>query len=347
MRTPTRLGGLDVSPIGYGCMALSSVYGGGLTDEEARAQLDTAIDAGITFLDTADVYGDPEPGHTGGPAGTNEEMLAPLLARRRDDVQLATKFGITGESVDPETGRIGAKRIDGRPEYVHAACDASLRRLGVETIDLYYMHRPDLTVPIEESVGAMAELVQQGKVRHLGLSEVTADELRRANAVHPISALQTEWSVWSRDVEDKIVPACAELGVGFVPYSPLGRGFLTGTLTRETVASDIRGATSRMGEGWDANQRALAVVQAVAEELAATSSQVALAWLHAKGVEYGVATVPIPGSRKASRMIENLASADLILSGVQMERLDAVAGLVSGTRNLYADNAGWISEGRD
>lgn len=347
MRTSTNLGGLHVSPIGYGCMALGSVYGRGLSDEEARAQLRLAIDAGITLLDTSDVYGDPEPGHREGPAGTNEKMLAPLLAERRDEVQIATKFGITGESVDPETGEISAGRIDGRPEYVRSACEASLRRLGVETIDLYYLHRPDLSVPIEETVGAMAELVRQGKVRHLGLSEVTADELRRANSVHPISALQSEWSLWSRDVEARVVPACAELGVGFVPYSPLGRGFLTGTLTKEAVAADIRGATQRMGAGWEANQRALAVVTGVAEELGAANAQVALAWLFAKGAQHGVATVPIPGSRRASRMIENLGAADLRLSVEQVTRLDRVAELVSGGRNLYADNPDWTSEGRE
>ncbi|WP_449278128.1 aldo/keto reductase [Leucobacter sp. GX24907] len=347
MRTPTNLGGLAVSPIGYGCMALSSVYGGGLSDDDARAQLDLAIDAGVTLLDTSDVYGDPKPGHTDGPAGTNEEMLAPLLARRRNDVQIATKFGITGESVDPDTGEISAGRIDGRPEYVRSACEASLRRLGIDTIDLYYLHRPDLTVPIEETVGAMAELVQQGKVRHLGLSEVTVDELRRANAVHSISALQSEWSLWSRDVEARIVPGCAELGVGFVPYSPLGRGFLTGTLTKETIAADFRGASERMGAGWDANQRALAVVAAVAEELGAANSQVALAWLFAQGARYGVPTVPIPGSRRASRMIENLGAADLSLSDEQMTRLNSVAALVSGGRSLYADNPDWTSEGRE
>ena len=346
MRTSVQLGGLTVSPIGYGCMALTGIYGGGLTDDDAREQLHKAIDAGITLLDTADVYGDPQPGHEG-PAGTNEEMLAPLLAERRDEVQLSTKFGITGEQVDPETGRIEAGRIDGRPDYVRAACEASLRRLGVEAIDLYYLHRPDLTVPIEDTVGAMAELVQQGKVRHLGLSEVTVDELRRAHATHPISALQSEWSLWSRDVEARIIPACAELGIGFVPYSPLGRGFLTGTLTKEAAAADIRGATERMGAGWDANARALALVASVAGELGASNSQVALAWLFAKGAQHGVATVPIPGSRRASRMIENLGAAGLVLTDDQMRRLDTVAGLVTGTRSLYADNPDWTTENRE
>ena len=215
--TVTLAPGLNTSPIGFGCMALSHVYGG-TTNDQARHTLEDALDAGITFLDTADVYGEPRPDATG-PAGTNEEMLAPFVARHRDQLQIATKFGITGaltveKRSEPPTS--------GRPEYVRAACDASLRRLGIETIDLYYMHRPDPDTTIEETIGALSELIDAGKVRHLGLSEVTAPELHRAHAVHPIAAVQSEWSLWSRDVERNVVPACAELGVGFVPYSPLG-----------------------------------------------------------------------------------------------------------------------------
>ncbi|WP_029089378.1 aldo/keto reductase [Brevibacterium album] len=349
MSTKTALGDLQVSPIGYGCMALSHVYGGGLTEAEARAALHEAIDAGITFLDTADVYGEPRPGSTG-PAGTNEEMLAPLLAERRGDVQLATKFGIAGDTVarsgDDGAPRVAASGVNGRPEYVRTANEASLRRLGVETIDLWYLHRPDPAVPIEETVGAMAELVAQGRVRHLGLSEVTAEELRRAHAVHPITAVQSEWSLWSRDVEAHVLPACAELGIGFVPYSPLGRGFLTGTLTREDVAGDFRGGTARMGESWDANQAALSLVSEIAEAVGASNSQVSLAWLFAKGREFGVPTVPIPGSRRAARMIENLASTRVELTHEQVARLDAVAGLVRGTWNIH-ENPAWISSGRE
>lgn len=204
-------------------------------------------------------------------------MLAPLLARRRDEVQLATKFGITGITLGED--HRGQKSTDGRPEYVSQACDASLRRLDVETIDLYYLHRTDPDIPIEETVGAMAQLVTQGKVRHLGLSEVTADELRRAHATAAITAVQSEWSLWSRDVEDHVVPACAELGIGFVPYSPLGRGFLTGTLTPAQIATDLRGRTERMGAGWDANQQALAIVTRVAAEIGATNAQISLTWL--------------------------------------------------------------------
>lgn len=339
----TTLRDLKVSPIGFGCMALSHVYGGGLSDDEARRTLEKSIDAGITFLDTADVYGEPREGAEG-PAGTNEEMLAPLLTRRRDDVQLATKFGITGITVGAKQN--GKKTTDGSPAYVRQACDASLKRLGVETIDLYYLHRPDLDVPIEETVGAMAELVEAGRVAHIGLSEVTADEIRLAQATHPITAVQSEWSVWSRDVEKNVVPACAELGIGFVPYSPLGRGFLTGTLTREMVAGDFRGGTERMGDGWDVNQKALAVVTDVAQQVGATNSQVVLAWLLAKGRDMGVSVVPIPGSRRVDRMIENLGCVDVELGAEQMRALDGIAATVAGNRNIV-DNPSWISSGRE
>lgn len=353
----TTLADLSVSPIGFGCMALSHVYGGGLSDEGARSVVHEVIDAGITFLDTSDVYGKPPSEDWDGPSGTNEQMLAPVLAERRDDVQLATKFGISGFRIDRSSGAAGAsgadtaenperRRVDGRPEYVRTACDASLQRLGVETIDLYYLHRPDPEVPVEETVGAMAELVDAGKVRHLGLSEVTADELRRAHSTHPITAVQSEWSVWSRDVEAHVVPTCAELGVGFVPYSPLGRGFLTGTLTKESVADDFRSRTARMGEGWEANQRALAVVSQVAADAGATQSQVCVAWLRQQGEALGVTAVPIPGSRRAERMSENLAGIDLRLTDAHMHLLDTVVGLVSGDRNIVSDPA-WISSGRE
>lgn len=346
MTTTTHLADLDVSPLGFGCMALSHVYGGGLDDDAARATLNGAIDAGVTFLDTANVYGEPRPG-TEGPSGTNEEMLAPLLAQRRDEVQLATKFGITGLSVGKGAVDRNARPVNGEPAYVHEQAEASLRRLGVDVIDLYYLHRPDPQTPIEETVGAMAELVQQGKVRHLGLSEVTADELRRAHGVHPITAVQSEWSLWSRDVEAHVIPACAELGVGFVPYSPLGRGFLTGSLTREAVAGDFRSQTSRMGdEAWDTNQRALHIVTEVAGELGATNAQVALAWLLAKAREAGVTAVPIPGSRRLERVRENLGCLDVSLSPAQLERLDGVAAVVQGDRNIVDDPA-WISAGRE
>lgn len=338
----TTLGTLTTSPIGFGCMALSHIYGG-TTDDEARRTLDESIDAGITFLDTADVYGKPVEGRSG-PAGTNEEMLAPLLARRRSDVQLATKFGITGVTLGE--GHRGAKSTDGRPEYVVDACDASLRRLGVDTIDLYYLHRADPDVPIEETVGAMAALVTAGKVRHLGLSEVTADEVRRAHATAPIAAVQSEWSLWSRDVERHVVPTCAELGIGFVPYSPLGRGFLTGMLSPEQIATDFRGRTERMGTGWDANQRAVATISEVASEIGATNAQVALGWLLRKAEQIGVGCVPIPGSRRSARMRENLGACDVSFTDDQLHRLDSIAEGVHGGRNV-TDDPRWISSGRE
>lgn len=339
--TVTLASGLRTSPIGFGCMALSHIYGG-TRDDQARQTLEDAFEAGITFIDTADVYGRPRPG-TSGPAGTNEEMLAPFVARHRDQLQIATKFGITGAIGVVDSGQ---PRTSGRPEYVRAACDASLRRLGIETIDLYYVHRPDPTTPIEETVGALSELIDAGKVRHIGLSEVTAPELRRAYAVHPIAAVQSEWSLWSRDVECQVVPACAQLGVGFVPYSPLGRGFLTGTLTRQQVNADFRGTTSRMGEAWEANQQALAVVTEVAGRLGATNAQVALAWLLAKAQHFGLPVVPIPGSRRADRMRENLGALHLRLDAAAEARLDTVVGLVQGGRNITSDPT-WISEGRE
>lgn len=342
MRT-IRLGdGLATSALGFGGMSLTHVYGG--TDPDtALAVLHTAVDAGIGFIDTADVYGTP-PSGVDGPAGTNEELVGRLLATRRADVTVATKFGITGlraAGSGPVTGR-----TRGDADYVRAACEASLRRLGTDVIDLYYLHRRDPEVPITDTVGAMAELVAAGKVAHLGLSEVTAPELTAAQQVHPIAAVQSEWSLWSRDVEAKVVPAAAELGVGLVPYSPLGRGFLTGTLTREQVESDIRGQTTRIGDNWDANQRALAVVTDVARRVGATNAQVALAWLYAAGRRLGVATVPIPGTRSVTRLRENAAAVDLTLDDAALAELDTVAALVAGNRNIVADPT-WISSGRE
>lgn len=341
--TTTRLApGLDVSPLGFGCMAITHVYGG-TDDAAALATLNHAIDAGVTFLDTADVYGEPRPGTTG-PAGTNEELLAQVLKHRRDEVQLATKFGITGAIGDATLTE--NRRTAGDREYVRQACEASLRRLGVDTIDLYYMHRRELDRPIEETVAAMAELVQEGKVRFLGLSEVTAGELRAAAAVHPIAAVQTEWSIWSRDVEASVVPACAELGTGFVPYSPLGRGFLTGTMTREQVQGAMWKGQPRFDENFDANQRVVDVVRGVATELDATPAQVALAWLLAQGPRFGLPVVPIPGTRKPERIDENLAAVELRLTEEQLRALDEAAALVQGSRNLSFNSDDWISQNR-
>nr|WP_242456278.1 aldo/keto reductase [Mycolicibacterium sp. P1-18] len=325
---------LTVSAVGFGAMALTPVYGE-VDDAESLATLNSAIDLGVTFVDTANVYGN----------GANERLIADLLATRRDEVTLATKFGIVGNPADRAAGKPTAR---GDAAYVRQCIDGSLGRLRTDVVDLYYMHRRDLTVPIEETVGAMAELVTAGKVRHLGLSEVTADELRAAVAVHPIAAVQSEWSIWSRDVERQVVPAAAELGVGFVPYSPLGRGFLTGTVTSAAdlaTSSDFRRNLPRFSaEALEENLAVVDVIRAVADEREATPAQVALAWLRYRADELGVASVPIPGTRRAVRVEENLDSLDVALSDGQLARLDAAAATVSGNRNA---DLGWVSAGRE
>ena len=325
---------LTVSAVGFGAMALTPVYGE-VDDSESLATLHRSVDLGVTFIDTANVYG----------GGANERLIAGLLADRRDEVTLATKFGIVGNPADRASGRPGAR---GDAAYVRQCIDESLSRLNTDVVDLYYLHRRDLTVPIEETVGAMAELVAAGKVRHLGLSEVTADELRAAVAVHPIAAVQSEWSIWSRDVELNVVPAAAELGVGFVPYSPLGRGFLTGTVKSAadlTESSDFRRNLPRFAdEALENNLAVVGVIRAVADEREATAAQVALAWLRYRADELGVAAVPIPGTRRAARVEENLNSLDVALSDDQLARLDAAGTAVSGNR--FADLA-WVSAGRE
>ncbi|MBI3689403.1 MAG: aldo/keto reductase, partial [Mycolicibacterium aromaticivorans] len=307
----TELGdGLTVSAIGFGGMALTPVYGA-VDDTESLATLNHCLDVGMTFIDTANVYG----------GGANERLIGQVLAGRRDEVTLATKFGIDG---DPTTGKLKAR---GDAEYVRRCVDESLGRLGTDVIDLYYMHRRDVSLPIEETVGAMAELVTAGKVRHLGLSEVTADELRAAAAVHPIAAVQSEWSIWSRDVERNVVPAAAELGVGFVPYSPLGRGFLTGTIRSAadlSSAGDFRSRIPRFAEDvLDANLAVVQVVTSIADEVGATPAQVALAWLRQRAEALGVASVPIPGTRRAARVDENAASLSVQLNADQVVALEA------------------------
>lgn len=329
-RTAVHLGdGLRVSPLGFGGMALTPVYGE-VDPAEALRTLHHAVDAGVTFIDTADVYG----------AGDNEELIAKLLRERRDEIQLATKFGIVGNPRD------GYTDVRGDAAYVRQAVEASLRRLGTDVIDLYYLHRRDLRVPIVETVEAMAALVAQGKVRHLGLSEVTAEELREANSIHPIAAVQSEWSIWSRDVERSVVPAAAELGVGFVPYAPLGRGFLTGTVTAGDLGDgDFRHRIPRFADGvLDANQAVVAAVKSVASELDATPAQVALAWLLAQGDRHGLAVVPIPGTRKPQRIDENLGALSLQLSAAQLDVLDGAASAVVGSRSA---DPNWVSLGRE
>lgn len=306
---------LTVSALGLGCMGMSAFYG---TPDE-QGGLDTihrALDLGITFLDTSDMYG----------PHTNERLVGRAIAARRDEVQLATKFGIVA-SAD------GSRAINGRPDYVHEACDASLQRLGVDHVDLYYQHRVDPDVPIEETVGAMAELVAAGKVRHLGLSEASPATIRRAHATHPITALQTEYSLFTRDLEDEILPTIRELGIGLVPYSPLGRGLLTGAITDESSLEegDSRrsGYFPRLnGEGLRANLPLVAAVKTIADEKGCTPGQLALAWVLAQGDDIA----PIPGTKRVRYLEENAGAADVHLTPADLQRLtdavprDAVVG---------------------
>jgi aryl-alcohol dehydrogenase-like predicted oxidoreductase len=285
---------------------MSDFYGGA-AEETSLKVLHAAVDRGIDFLDTADMYG----------VGANERLLAKVLAERRDEIVIATKFG----NVRAPDGRL--LRIDGRPEYVREACDASLQRLGVDHIDLYYQHRVDRNVPIEETVGAMAELVKAGKVRHLGLSEASADTLRRAAQVHPIAALQTEYSLWTRDVEAEVLPACRALGIGFVPYSPLGRGFLTGAIrdAGQLAADDWRRQNPRFQpENLQRNLALVDAVKALAQARGCTPAQLALAWLLSRGDD----VVPIPGTRSVERLEENAGATAITLTAAELQQLDEV-----------------------
>lgn len=328
-----RLGqdGPVVGAQGLGCMGMSEFYGP--TDTaEALATLDAALEAGVTFLDTADQYG----------AGRNEELIGPFVRAHRDEVVLATKFGVERRADDP-----AYRGVRNDPGYIRAAVDASLRRLGLDVIDVYYMHRRDPAVPIAESVGAMAELVAAGKVRHLGLSEVTGAELREAYAVHPIAALQSEWSVFARDVERSAVAAAAELGVAFVPYSPLGRGFLTGSFAaaEELAADDIRRTQPRFsGANAAANRALVEPLREIAAVRGATAAQVALAWVHQRAEAHGLTVVPIPGTRRRERLAENTAAVTLRLTVEELAVLEPVAGRVAGER--YPDMA-FTSVGRE
>ena len=307
--------GLTVSTLGLGCMGMSEFYGS--ADEgEALATIHRALDLGVSLLDTADMYGPHK----------NEQLVGAAIADRRDDVVLATKFGITRDPAEP-----GKRGINGRPEYVHKACDASLRRLGLDVIDLYYQHRVDPDVDIEETVGAMAELVDAGKVRFLGLSEAGVDTIRRAHAVHPISALQTEYSLWSRDPEEEILPVLRELGIGFVPYSPLGRGFLSGQIRSvdDLDADDYRRSNPRFqGENFQKNLDLVDKLEELAREKGASASQLALAWVLAQGDDL----VPIPGTKRVKYLEENVEAAELSLDAGDLQRIAAALPEAAGTR---------------
>ena len=310
-----KLGELEVSAMGLGCMGMSDFYGP--RDEQQNLEtLNASLDLGCTFLDTADMYG----------RGENEKLLAKILKTRRDEVVLATKFGIT-------RGEGNSRGVNGRPEYVKRACDASLERLGVDHIDLYYQHRVDPEVPIEDTVGAMKALVEAGKVRYLGLSEAGPDTLRRAAKVHPITALQTEYSLWTRDPEPEILPLCRELNIGFVAYSPLGRGFLTGQIKRpeDLAEDDFRRHNPRFqGENFQKNLDLVTRVQEMAEGKGVTAAQLALAWVLHQGDDL----VPIPGTRRVTRLEENLAALQITLTADELEALASLMplGVAAGTR---------------
>jgi aryl-alcohol dehydrogenase-like predicted oxidoreductase len=311
--------GLVVSALGLGCMGMSQSYGAADRDE-SLATIARSLDLGITFLDTSDVYG----------SGHNEELVGEAIAARRDEVQLATKFSLTHTPEGP--------RIDGRPENVRACAEASLRRLKVDVIDLYYQHRVDPEVPIEDTVGAMAELVAQGKVRHLGLSEASAASIRRAVSVHPIAALQSEWSLWTRDLESEVLGVAREHGIGIVPFSPLGRGFLTGAITSpaDFGEDDFRRNQPRFqGEAFEANLRLVDAVREMAAEKGATAGQLALAWVLAKGQD----VVPIPGTKRRSYLEENAGAVAVELSADDLARLDAIAPPDVAVGGRYPDAA--------
>jgi aryl-alcohol dehydrogenase-like predicted oxidoreductase len=315
MTVPLSSDGLAVSRQGLGCMGMGRSYGPA-DDGESIATIRYAIESGVTLFDTADLYGSSD-----GRPGSNEELVGEAVRPYRDEIVLATKFGFVYDRATRE------RSLCGRPEYARRACDASLRRLGTDHIDLYYLHRVDPVVPVEETVGAMAELVADGKVRHIGLSMVDSATLRAAHAVHPVSALQSEYSLWQRDIEASVLPTARELGVGIVPYSPLGRGFLSGAVGPGSAVGAFRGGMPRFQpDAMAANQHIAATVRAVADELGATPAQVALAWVHAQGDDM----VPIPGTRRRANLADNLAALDLTLGPAELSRLEPLAAQALG-----------------